>query len=88
MVSKLDGMYLGDMTKEMSPVPMTGGPSDGKKFRPVTKWPMYLDAEGERLQASIGDRIMNGRSARKGCYVAQRDLQTCRVTSYAWRTVV
>lgn len=30
---------------------------------------------------------MNGRSARKGCYVAQRDFATTKVTSYAWRTV-
>lgn len=75
------------MTRVMEPVFLSGGPSDGSTYRPTTKWPMYLNADGEKIHASLGDRIVQGRSATKGCYVQQRDMATVRVTSYAWRTV-
>ena len=72
------------MTKRIEPQPLSGGPSDGKTYRPETKWPMYLDHAGEMLPAGKGDRIVNGRSAVKACYVLQRDWPTGKVTGYCW----
>jgi hypothetical protein len=70
------------MTQRIEPAPIKGGPLDGQTFRPVTRWPNYLDASGEPLAAKHGDRIMSGRDATsKGCYILERFPST----SYGWR---
>jgi len=74
------------MTQRIGTVPLDGGPSAGNGYRPETKWPMYLNAEGWKIQASLGDRIVNGRSAVKGCYVLQRVDGV--VTGYNWVSVL
>jgi hypothetical protein len=72
------------MTKRVEALKLSGGPSDGNACEPVTKWPIYLAADGTRMTTTMGDRVVNGRSATKGCYVLQRDVSTGRPSGYSW----
>lgn len=87
--AEIRGMYLGCMTNQVTAVKLTGGPSNGGSFKSVSRWPLYLHADGTKMLAGLGDRIMNGRSrAYAGAYVRQNDFRTGRVTGYAWRAIV
>lgn len=64
-------MYLGGMTKPVQPRVLVGGPLDGQTFKAVSRWPSYLDANGEILSSRVGDRIMRGSSKiANHCYAA------------------
>jgi hypothetical protein len=71
------------MRQTVEGVPLKGGPSNGKTFRPGTRWPMYLHGNAQAMLASLGDRVLAGRSKVKGCYVAQRS--GAKVVFYEWK---
>lgn len=71
------------MTSKIQPVKLIAGPSAGKTFRPGTKWPCYLDENGERIDPRVGDMTLRGRGKRLGVYEIQKADGV--VIWYVWR---
>jgi hypothetical protein len=71
-------------TSKVDPVPLVGGPLDGQTYRPVSRWPAYLDESAKPVLASKGDRIIIGRDRyAKGVYRSVKPGAT--PTAYQWR---